>query len=257
MPTASACSRVDVGRASTAPWGEVSRRISPFRMSRRARSRADLDPVVPGDLGHRVRVLEQPRLVRPPAVMQHAVRIDEQHELALALEGWLGVAQLRRARRERHLAAAPAPRRRDRPAAGPSARTRRRRPPRSPARLSQRLRRWASHDGAVNLASAPPAFLATRRRMSPAARVSNTGSITGCIRLRTPVRGARSSHRSSAWLCGSRRSHWAAVSSRKSEVETLNPTFLSLSAKPEALGSAYTGLASCTREARPARRRSP
>ena len=78
----------------------------------------------------------------------------------------------------------------------------------------------------VNLASGaarpswPPAS-----STSPAARVLNTGSMTGCIRLRTPARGARSSHARARGAAGSSRSHSAAVSSRNIEVETLNGTF--------------------------------
>ena len=100
-------------------------------------------------------------------------------------------ARARPARRTRRRAGAP--RARTRPASASF---------RSPARACQRPRRCASHEASVNFASGPPAFLATASRMSPAARVLNTGSMTGCIRLRTPARGARSSHRSSAWCCG-------------------------------------------------------
>ncbi len=86
-------------------------------------------------------------------------------------------------------------------------------------------------------ASAPPAFWETLSSTSPADWVLNTGSITGCMSPRTPARGAASSQRSRAWCNGSSRSQSDAVSSRYSDIATLNGTFFSLSAIPLALGN--------------------
>ena len=117
------------------------------------RLRARPRPRMPGDLGDRIGVLQQPRLVGAAAVVQHAVRIGEEDELALALERRLGVGR---------------PRTRQAPARPASARARlvehaaalqRRVPELVGVRLlplagetpASGSRRWASQVGAVNL----------------------------------------------------------------------------------------------------------
>ncbi len=61
-----------------------------------------LDPVMPGDLGDRVGVLEQPGLVGASAVVQQRVGVRQEDEAAVPLERRLGVGHLAGGRREAH-----------------------------------------------------------------------------------------------------------------------------------------------------------
>ncbi len=160
---------------------------------------------MPGDLGDGVGVLEQPRLVgargRRAAC---ACGIGEEDELALPLERRLGVGDVRRPTRPAPPAPAPPARRTRRRAGAPRARSSSASASfRSAASACQRPRRWASQVGAVNLASAPPAFLATCEQ-----DVAGGAGVEHRLHHRlhqapTPRPAARrSSHRSSAWCCG-------------------------------------------------------
>ena len=89
--------------ASIAPCGDVRRRsLAVPDVEPAGRFGAHFDPRVPGDLGDRIGVLEQPRLVGAAAVVQHAVGVRQEDEASLSLEGRLGVRQLRRRRSQRH-----------------------------------------------------------------------------------------------------------------------------------------------------------
>ena len=141
----------------------------------------DLHPRLPGALGDRIGVLEQPGPVGAAAVVVHRVRIGDEGELAFPVEaGDLGRDRgtgRQADRGGRHLGVDCPP--------GRSASRHDRRP------RPTRRRRWASKLGAVNPASGPPTARATASSTSPVARVVKTGSMTGCMSDRTPARGSR------------------------------------------------------------------
>ena len=96
--------------------------------------------------------------------------------------------------------------------------------------------------------------LPTDNRVSPNARVSNTGCMTGCIRPVTSAADRTSPQLSSGVWSGRIRSACSVVSSGNDEKLTTNGTFASASTKPAVRGRLKAGLvcASMSSGTRPA-----